>query len=266
MNSRIRFAIEEAKARGEVAIVTFVTAGDPSLSELPQILSALAEGGADIIEVGLPFSDPIADGPTIQASSQRALDRGVKTHQIFEVLRGFVGPPLVFMGYMNPIVKMGMETFAQKVKEAGGAGVIICDLSPDEATEWISIAKKYEVDTIFLAAPTSTDERLELIAQSATGFIYALSRLGVTGTESSHEVGATDLVSRLRARSDTPVCVGFGIHTPEQVQSIREYSDGVIIGSVIVDFLAKNWESGKGKQDLINMIRRFKTATMSWIS
>lgn len=242
--------------------MAYVTAGDPSLEELPAILTALEEGGADLIEVGLPFSDPIADGPTIQASTQRALDRGVTPGKVFEALSHWKGGiPILVMGYYNPVLRRGLAEFAKAMKQAGVSGSIISDLTPEEADAWIEASGAADLDTVFLAAPTSTDERLDVVCSKSSGFVYAVSRTGVTGAgnEVPHDVAA--LVQRVKSRTDLPVCVGFGISRPEHVRMVCKVADGAVVGSFIVDLLAREWNGGDGKVALVEAIRELKAAT-----
>jgi len=259
--SRLAATFSELRAKSESALVLFVTAGDPNLDDLPLILEALSQGGADIIEIGLPFSDPIADGPTIQASSQRALDRGINSSVVFESLSNFNGPPLVLMGYMNSILRRGYDGFAEAARNAGINASIVCDLTPDEAGDWINASQKRGLDNIFLVAPTSTDARLDEVCSKATGFVYAVSRTGVTGAATDVASSAEELVKRVRARTELPVCVGFGISTPDQVREVCRYADGAIIGSWLVEFLHQNWKGGQGRQELVDAVSKLKQAT-----
>ena len=244
---------------GKKSLVCFVTAGDPPIEYLPGIMSAIEEGGTDVIEVGLPFSDPIADGPTIQASSQRALDRGVRVEEILKTIgQAPVSVPIVLMGYTNTAMRIGFDAFASKVAEAGVAGVILSDMAPDDSEAWRRAAKANGLDTIFLAAPTSTDERLQAVAEVSSGFIYCVSRTGVTGADSEVSQLVGETVRRIRTFSDLPICVGFGISTHEHVRAVYETADGAVVGSHIVDFLFKHWDEGKGRAELINLIRSLK--------
>ena len=253
----------ELRARGERALVLFATAGDPSLEDLPGVLDALQEGGADLIEVGIPFSDPIADGPIIQASSQRALDRGVTPAKVFEVLgRADVSVPVVVMGYYNTLLRLGLATSAKELHRAGVSGAIVTDLTPEEADDWIAASRASGLDNIFLAAPTSTDARLDEVCRRASGFVYAVSRTGVTGSAVSVPPEVRRLVERVKARTDLPVCVGFGISKPEHVRMVCEVADGAVIGSWLVDFLAKEWDGGMGRQTLVDAVRELKAATV----
>lgn len=252
----------DLRARNERALILFITAGDPSINELPAILDALQEGGADFIEVGIPFSDPIADGPIIQASSQRALDNGVTPDQVFIALgNSVVRVPLVTMGYYNTILRRGIDVSAKLLSDSGAAGTIISDLTPDEAEDWIRASIANQLDNIFLAAPTSTDARLDEVCRCSTGFVYAVSRTGVTGSGSQVPPDVKDLVQRIKARTDLPVCVGFGISTPAHVNMVCEVADGAVIGSWLVDLIAKTWDSGKGKAEIVKEIRALKMAT-----
>jgi len=250
------------RSRKEKGLVLFVTAGDPSLEELPEILTALQDAGADVLEVGLPFSDPIADGPTIQASSQRALDRGVTPRAVLEVLRKVrLRIPIVLMGYYNPILRLGLQNFAEDARTAGASGVIVSDLTPEEAGDWTVASRSAGLDTIFLAAPTSTDERLDAVCEAATGFVYAVSRTGVTGASQSLPPEAVALVGRLRARTDTPICVGFGISRPDHVREVCAVADGAVVGSWLVDRLSTDWSDAVKRAALLHDVRALKEAT-----
>lgn len=255
---------EQLRAQGEKALVAFVTAGDPSLDELPAILACLEEGGADLIEVGIPFSDPIADGPTIQASSQRSLERGTTPTAVLEKLSAAsVGVPIVAMGYVNPIHRMGYSAFAGRAAAAGIAGTIVSDLIPEEAGEWIAASRAAGLDTIFLVAPTSTEPRIEMACRECTGFLYAVSRTGVTGRPTDFSVDLPDFVARLRACTQLPICVGFGIRNPEGVREVCRHADGAVVGSFLVDRLAAEWEGGKGASAIRQAVAQLKAATRS---
>lgn len=259
--SRIAGVFEELKKKGEKALVLFVTAGDPSLAQLPGVLDALAEGGADVIEVGVPFSDPIADGPTIQASSQRALDRGVRFSGVLDAVHGFDRAPVVFMGYYNTFFHRGLSESLSLMKSCGVCGSIVSDLIPEEADEWRAASRSAGLDTVFLAAPTSTDERLALVCGASTGFVYAVSRTGVTGAGTEVPPEVAGLVAKVRAHTSLPVCVGFGISSPAHVASVCSVADGAVIGSWLVDWLANNWNDGAGRDELVTQIRALKEAT-----
>ncbi len=253
---------DELKRRGEKALVLFVTAGDQPLSELPAILEALVEGGADVIEIGIPFSDPFGEGPTIQASSQRALDNGTTPREIIEAVAGAgCGVPVITMGYYNPILRFGLESFAEASKAAGICGSIISDLIPDEAEAWCSASIAAGIDTVFLVAPTSTEQRIEEVCLRTTGFVYAVSRTGVTGSENQVPPDVQGLVSKIKEKTAKPVCVGFGISTPEHVKMVCQVADGAVVGSFLVNLLHKVWNGGEGRQAVVDAIKALKAAT-----
>lgn len=258
LSARFRF-LEE---RGESALVTFVTAGDPPIGQLPDVLHALEKAGADVIEVGIPFSDPIADGPVIQASSQRALDRGTTPKDVFAALEECrPGIPVVLMGYYNPIRAWGVDRFAEKCRQVGVAGVIVSDLIPEEASEWVAVCRAAGLDSIFLAAPTSTEERIRAICDVSTGFVYAVSRTGVTGALDSLPPDAIDLVVRCRAVTKTPICIGFGISNPDAVRAACEVADGAVVGSALVAMLADRWDGSSGRNEVSDFVASLKAAT-----
>lgn len=252
-------------SKGEKALVTFVTAGDPSLEALPDVLDALCEGGADVIELGIPFSDPIADGPTIQASSQRALEKGVTPQAVLDALhewrlRSNSSVPIVLMGYYNPLLRIGLEKFAQAASQAGANATIISDLTPEEASPWLHASQKHGLENVFLAAPTSTDARLRAVAERSTGFLYAVARTGVTGATTVVGNDGLGLVQRLKAMTHTPVCMGFGISKPEHVRDVVKFADGAVVGSHLVNLLSETWDS-QGAGPLIKTLRDLKAAT-----
>ena len=259
--SRIAAVFENLKRKNEKALVLFVTAGDPGVEQLPAILYALAEGGADVIEVGIPFSDPIADGPTIQASSQRALDRGVTLSQILDALCKFDKTPLVAMGYYNTLLRHGLSNSATMLKKAGIDATIVSDLVPEEACDWIDASKAEGLENVFLVAPTSTDDRIRAACERASGFVYAVSRTGVTGSGSEVPPEVSELVARTRGHTKLPVCVGFGISKPEHVRMVCSVADGAVIGSWLVDWLAREWKDGEGRAALVRQLQLLKAAT-----
>lgn len=255
-----RFAV--LRSNGEKALVAFVTAGDPSLDDLPAILDTLVEAGVDVIEVGLPFSDPIADGPVIQASSQRALDRGSTIAQVFQALGHCqIDIPIVLMGYYNSALRVGLSRFAEQARDSGVSGVILSDLPPDEASEWRSVCEANGIDPVFLVAPTSTDLRIESACKASRGFVYAVSRTGVTGARETVSGDATDLVRRSRLWTSIPICVGFGVSTPAQVRDICSFADGAVVGSWLVRLLHESWNGGSGRNEVLAKVRELKMAT-----
>ena len=233
--------IPEAFKNGK-AFIAFITGGDPDLEITEKLLYTMSEAGADIIEIGIPFSDPIAEGPVIQAASQRALEAGCTTDKLFELVakvRKDISIPLVFMTYINPIYTYGKDKFMKRCKEVGIDGVIVPDLPFEEKGELAPECEKYDVDLISLIAPTS-HERISMIAKEAKGFVYCVSSLGVTGvrTEITTVVGA--MTKLVRENSDIPCAIGFGISTPEQAAKMSQSADGVIVGSAIVRIVGEN--------------------------
>lgn len=256
--NRIDAAFDNAKRRGEIALVCFITAGDPDLATTKEVVKTLAEAGADVIELGVPFSDPLADGPSIQASSFRALEAGATIPKVFETvaeIRRGCDVPLVLMTYYNPVQKYGIARFAGEAASAGADGVIITDLPFEEAGEWKSTADGLNLATIQLIAPTSTKDRIELGAKMASGFIYCVSRTGVTGAQSSVPVELSGLVGSIKAATDLPVAVGFGVSTPEHVRDIARFADGAVVGSAVVNMMQAN----AGKQDMLARLSKFVT-------
>ena len=239
---RIAAAISAAHADGRCALICYLTGGDPSLSATEDLVCAVADAGADVVELGIPFSDPVADGPTIQASSHRALEAGTDVRSLLRSvakIRARSSVPIVAMTYLNPILSYGIPEFAQAGGDAGLDGVIVTDMPADEAHFWIRVARNHELDTIMLVTPTSTPERLRAAAELATGFLYCVSRLGVTGTSAHVSGDAAALLARAREVARCHVCVGFGISSPEHVHALSGIADGVVVGSAIVGLVAE---------------------------
>jgi tryptophan synthase alpha chain len=236
--NRISKQFDQLRASGRKGFIPFVTAGDPDLATSLSIVETLANEGADVIELGVPFSDPMADGPTIQASSQRALANGVRLSDVLELAREFRSryeTPLALFGYLNPFIQYGIDRFRDDAARAGIDGVLVTDIVDDEAVEMSDLLAEKDIDLISLVAPTTTDERLAKIAGRARGFIYAVSRAGVTGARHEISSAAEDLVNRVRKFTDLPVAVGFGISTREQIESTWKYADATVVGSAIVN-------------------------------
>ncbi len=257
--SRIRARLEALRARGEAALVPFVTGGDPDLGVTEALLPALAEAGADIIEIGVPFSDPIADGPTIQRSSQRALAGGATLRRILELvksLRPRLDVPVVLMGYANVFLTMGAEGFADALAEAGVDGVIAVDIPPEEEPEFFDALEARGVDAILLAAPTTTPERLSQLAQRTRGFLYYVSLTGVTAARKSLPADLAENLARIRRAADVPVCVGFGISTPEHAAEVGRLADGVVVGSALVERI----ESATSREEAVTRAAEFVSA------
>jgi tryptophan synthase alpha chain len=249
--SRIEAKLAKRKADGRPAFVAFLTAGDPSLERTVSAALELEAAGVDVLELGVPFSDPLADGPVIQRSSERALARGVTLARVLETvkrIRETSELPLVLFSYLNPLLQRGLERIAGEAARAGVDGVLVTDLPPEEASEWTAAARAAGLDTIFLASPTSPDERLRRVAEASRGFVYAISRTGVTGERQALSDDARPLVARLRALGEVEVALGFGISTPEQVKQAASVADAVVVGSALVRFLEEHPEGDLGAQ------------------
>lgn len=242
--NRIDRKFEELKAEGKKAFIPFITAGDPDLKTTISLVLSLESAGADIIELGVPFSDPIADGPSIQRSSLRALKSGTSLKDIIKIvmdIRSKTQIPIVLMSYYNPIFRYGVKRFAKSAVESGVDGVIVADLPPEEAGELISSAREDELATVFLIAPTSTAERIKLISQVCTGFVYCVSLTGVTGARDHISDMLIPTLNRIKEHTDKPVAVGFGVSNPDQAKRVAGISDGVIVGSAIVNIIEANF-------------------------
>lgn len=235
--TRITKRFDALRANGELGLVAYVTAGDPSLDATERIVLALAEAGADVVELGVPFSDPLADGPVIQRASERALRGGATLAGVLELVRRIRAQcevPLVLFSYFNPVLQMGAERFADAAAQAGADGVLITDLTPEEGTEFRRTVRARGLDTIFLAAPTSTDARLRLLGEASSGFLYLISRTGVTGEKDALPEDLPSLVRRARAATTLPIAVGFGISLPGHVSVLGGLADAAVVGSALV--------------------------------
>jgi tryptophan synthase alpha chain len=236
-STRISRRFAELREQGELGIVAYITAGDPSLDATLQFVLALAEAGADVIELGVPFSDPLADGPTIQRASERALKSGATLHGVIDLvgeIRKSSEVPLVLFSYYNPILQMGLDKFSSAAAKAGADGVLATDLTPEESTEYRNILRAHHLDTIFLAAPTSDDERLAKIAAVSSGFLYLISRTGVTGAKDTLAEDLPALLRRVRNSTLLPIAVGFGISQPGHVSVLGGLADAAVVGSALV--------------------------------
>ena len=244
-----RFA--RRRAEGRAAFVPFLTAGDPSLDRTVEAASELEKAGADVLELGVPFSDPLADGPVIQRSSERALGRGVTLEAVLGAVRRIRERselPLLLFSYYNPLLQRGLERLAGEATEAGVDGVLVTDLPPEEADGWLGAARGADLDTVFLASPTSPPDRLRRVAEASRGFVYAISRTGVTGERRALSAEAPLLVERLRGLTDVPVALGFGLSTPEHLAEAGKVADGVVVGSALVRFLEEQPKGDLGAQ------------------
>jgi tryptophan synthase alpha chain len=239
----------ELAERGELGLIAYLTAGDPTLEGSEEIVLAAAEAGADVIELGVPFSDPLADGPMIQRASERALRSGATLARVLELatrLRARTEVPLVVFSYFNPLLQMGLEQFAAAAARTGIDGVLATDLTCEESEDYRRILRSHHLDTIFLGAPTSTEARLARIAECSSGFVYLISRTGVTGTRDSLPEELPDLVRRVRRFTQLPVAVGFGISLPEHLSALGGIADAVVVGSALVAEVERAVQAGSG--------------------
>ncbi len=256
-----RFA--ELRKRDERALIPFITAGDPDLPTTEALVLALAEAGADLIEIGVPFSDPLAEGPTIQRSSERALRSGTTLRGVLGLvknLRPKIEQPLVLMGYANVFLAMGERNFASAASQVGVDGVITVDLPPEEGRLFFDSLIERGVDPILLASPTTSDSRLAMLAGETRGFLYYVSLTGVTGAREEMAAGIEEAVSRIRKVSDVPVCVGFGISKPEHVREIGRFADGAVVGSAIVDLIEAAETPGPAVASVTEFVEQLKRA------
>ncbi|MBW1637872.1 MULTISPECIES: tryptophan synthase subunit alpha [Microbacterium] len=235
--SRVEEAIQRAHAEGRGAFIGYLPVGYPDLDTSIRAAITLAENGADVIELGPPYSDPVMDGAIIQEATQAALAAGFRMRDLFTAVRAItasVDVPVVVMTYWNPVVQYGVDRYADDLRDAGGAGLITPDITPEAAQEWIDASTRTGLDRIFLAAPTSSDERLDLVVGASTGFVYTVSTMGITGERAELDRAARTLVERLRAHGAHRACVGIGISNAEQVAGVLEYADGAIVGTALV--------------------------------
>lgn len=253
------------RAKGEKALICYVVAGDPDTERTVHLVAGLAEAGVDAVELGIPFSDPLADGPSIQAASQRALEGGMTTARTLEAVRGIRARapdlPLILMTYYNPLLRYGLERYAAEARTAGADGHIVTDLTPEEADDWKKISTEQGLDTIFLLAPTSTEARIARVAALSTGFVYCVSRTGVTGAREDIPAELTDVVGRIKAHTDLPVFVGFGISRPEHVSSVCGFADGAVVGSALVSLIHRERDSPDLLIRVQDYVRSLKAAT-----
>jgi len=264
-SGRIRRRFEALKAQGRGGLVTFVTAGDPDYETALAIVEGLPGAGADLIEIGMPFSDPMADGPAIQASSLRALKAGMTLKKTLALVTAFRAKdkdtPLVLMGYYNPIYRYGVGRFLIDAKKAGVDGLIVVDLPPEEDEELCLPALAAGVNFIRLATPTTDDERLPAVLANTSGFVYYVSIMGITGTRSAGDTEIANAVERLKRHTDLPVAVGFGIRTPEQAATVASVADAAVVGSAIVDKIVAGLDGqGKAKPVLVKEVLGFVAA------
>lgn len=255
-SSRISQSFAGLKLAKQKGFIPFITAGDPNLAATKDLILMLAARGATIIELGVPFSDPMADGVVIQKSSERALKNNFGIAEIFELVREVrqeTAVPIILFGYFNPLLQYGLEKLCREAHDAGVDGFLVTDLVPEEAAEFLNLLRRSGLDMIFLIAPTSGDERLKMIAEKASGFIYAVSRAGVTGARETTSQSAEILVNRMRRFSDLPVAVGFGISTAAQIEETLKYADAAVVGSAIVAQIEQYNQS----KDIVSKIEKF---------
>jgi tryptophan synthase alpha chain len=256
--TRIGKLFDNLKRDGRKGLIAYLTAGDPTPAQTPELVEALVRGGADLIELGVPFSDPIADGPVIQRAGQRALAAGTTLTVVLEIARQIrqrSEVPLLLFTYLNPVVRYGLDRLAKDAAQAGIDGCLLIDVSVEEAHEYIGAMHRHGLDTVFLAAPTSTERRLKLVAEYSTGFVYLVSRTGVTGERDSLSNAVAPLVRAMRAITGLPLAVGFGISRPEHVAQVAAQADAVAVGSALVRVIEKHAGSPHLARELESFVR-----------
>ena len=272
-STRISQRFAALRERGELGVVAYITAGDPSLDATLKFVIALAQAGADVIELGIPFSDPLADGPVIQRASERALRAGTTLAGVLELVRRIRQSnsaaseiPIVLFGYYNPMFQMGIEKFAATASGAGADGVLATDLTPEESTDYRRILAAHNLDTVFLAAPTSTDDRIDKISAATSGFLYLISRTGVTGAKDSLPDDLPSLIRRVRSHTSLPLAVGFGISLPGHVSVLGGLADAAVVGSALVSEIEKAQSVDAAAQALGEKVRSLKEAGKKGLS
>ena len=259
--TRIGRMFECLKRDGRKALIAYITAGDPAPERTPALVDALVRGGADLIELGVPFSDPIADGPVIQRAGERALKAGTSLKVVLEIaarIRERSEVPILLFTYLNPVIHYGLERFAADAARVGVDGCLLTDASVEEAGEYVGAMRKHGLDTVFLAAPTSTELRLKLVAEYSTGFAYLVSRTGVTGEQASLSGAAGPLVKAMRAVTDLPLAVGFGVSRPEHVAELGRQVEAVVVGSAFMRLIERNIDNPALEQELESFARELK--------
>jgi tryptophan synthase alpha chain len=259
--TRIGRLFENLKREGRKGLIAYLTAGDPSPARTPELVEALVRGGADLVELGVPFSDPIADGPVIQRAGERALKAGTTLHKVLEIaaeIRRRSEIPLLLFTYLNPVVRYGLDRLAKDATACGIDGCLLTDASVEEAHEYVGAMHQHGLDTVFLAAPTSTERRMKLVAQYSTGFVYLVSRTGVTGEQASLSSAVAPLVRAMRAITDLPLAVGFGVSRPEHVAELGTQVDAVVVGSALVRVIEQHLDSPDLALELEAFVRQLK--------
>ncbi len=260
--TRIETRFRELDEKRQKGLVVYLTAGDPNLDATEGLLQALDRAGADVIELGVPFSDPLADGPVIQRASERALRSGTTLRKILErfpAWRKTLHAPIILFSYFNPVLQLGLERFAADAAQVGIDGALVVDLTPEEAEDYVRTMRAHHLETVFLASPTSTEARLKRAAQLSSGFLYLISRTGVTGERSEMAAGIRPLVERARRLTSLPLAVGFGISTPEQVREVQAHADAAVVGSAVVHAIEEHYSTG-GPAAIEQFVRGLKAA------
>ena len=261
---RIESCFENLQSKGEKGLITFITAGDPSIENTLDYMQSLVDGGADIIELGVPFSDPMADGPTIQRASERSLAAGTDLSSIFMLVRTFrernASTPVILMGYMNPFERLGFEKFAKDASESGVDGVLVVDLPPEESAQQNKILTANGIRQVFLVAPNSSKDRIKKVGELAAGFIYYVSVKGVTGDKSISISNIQKSLELVRSGTSLPIGLGFGIKTPESAREAAKLSDAVVVGSALVDIIEKETEVNAARKALESFVKELKGA------
>jgi tryptophan synthase alpha chain len=264
-NTRIGRRFAELRAKNEPALVAYITAGDPSLDDTVRLVAALERGGADVIELGVPFSDPIADGPVIMRGAERAIANGATLRGVLDCaakIREHSEVPILLFSYLNPLMKYGFAKLAADAKAAGVDGVLMTDASVEEAEPYVKTIREAGLDTVFLAAPTSTPERLALVGRYSSGFVYLVSRTGVTGEQQQLSAQALPLVTAMRAHTDLPLAVGFGIAKSADAEAVGRLADGVVVGSALVRVIEKYAGTPEMETKLEELTRELKTGAL----
>jgi len=259
--TRIGRLFDCLKRDGRKGLIAYLTAGDPSPARTPALVETLVRGGADLIELGVPFSDPIADGPVIQRAGERALKAGTTLHGVLEMarqIRRSSEVPLLLFTYLNPVVRYGLDQLAQDAAASGIDGCLLTDASVEEAQAYVEAMQRHGLDTVFLAAPTSTRRRLELVARYSTGFVYLVSRTGVTGEQESLSAAVTPLIRAVRAVTDLPLAVGFGVSRPEHVAELGSQVEAVVVGSALVRVIERYGDDPRLEKELESLTRELK--------
>lgn len=264
--SRIAETFANLRRDGRTGLVTYTTAGDPDLARSAEILKALDRAGADVLEVGVPFSDPLADGPVIQRATERALASGTTLGRVLDMVKSIrdgVNAPIVIFSYANPLLRMGLTEFANRAADAGVDGVLALDLPIEEADEFRRLLAANEIDTIFLLSPTTTEARIRKAAEIGRGFLYGISRLGVTGARDRVASGAEAMVKRIRQHTTMPIALGFGISRPEHVAEVGLYADAAVVGSALVSLIAEAGTSPDLLERVDRYVRELKSACVA---